>query len=229
MSKPELEFHKPTAEWRPAFPGIEGFWEQILSHDPDTGDYTRLMRVEPGADSAAAGRLTHVFWEEVYIVEGDLTDTHLNETFTAGMYACRPPGMLHGPFRSTGGCLMLEITVWSPTKMSAAYLVIYEGQPENREAFLHYYIEEHLPIIWTWPKVRQVEVAMGEEGGDALANPSGVFMIARFLFDNLEDLRAALQSPQRLHAREDSANFPPFQGNVYHQAVSIIDVPRQTS
>ena len=116
MAKPELEFHTPPGEWRPAFPGIEGFREQILSHDPESGDYTRLMRVDPGADSSAAGRLSHDFWEEVYIVEGDLTDVVLGETFTAGMYACRPPGMLHGPFRSESGCLMLEIRYGGQTQ-----------------------------------------------------------------------------------------------------------------
>jgi hypothetical protein len=39
-----------------------------------------------------------------YIVEGSITDLRLNETFTAGMYACRPPGMAHGPWRSEDGC-----------------------------------------------------------------------------------------------------------------------------
>lgn len=109
MPKPELEFHQPMAAWQPAMPGIEGFWEQILSRNPESGDYTRLLRLEPGADGAAGGRLSHTFWEEIYIISGDLTDIHLEQTFTPGMYACRPPGMPHGPFRSKDGCLLLEI------------------------------------------------------------------------------------------------------------------------
>lgn len=107
MPKPEYEFHRPNGDWRPAghAPGIE---ERILSVDPDTGDYTRLLRFEPGADSTPNGTQLHDFWEEVYIVEGDLTDVRLGETFTAGMYACRPPGMEHGPWRSEAGVLMVE-------------------------------------------------------------------------------------------------------------------------
>lgn len=108
MPKPELEFHAPTAQWRPISGRAEGISELILASDPDTGDYTRLMRFEPGADSSANGVLTHDFWEEVYIVTGDLTDLRLDETFTAGMYACRPPGMAHGPWRSEQGVLMVE-------------------------------------------------------------------------------------------------------------------------
>lgn len=109
MPKPEYEFQTPAGEWRPAGGDAPGIWEQILARDPDSGDYTRLMRFEAGADSSVNGTLTHDFWEEVYIVSGDLTDLRLGETFTAGMYACRPPGMKHGPWRSEHGVLMVEI------------------------------------------------------------------------------------------------------------------------
>ena len=47
------------------------------------------------------------------IVEGDLVvgcDAQGNggERFDAYTFACRPPGALHGPFVSRGGCVMLE-------------------------------------------------------------------------------------------------------------------------
>jgi hypothetical protein len=45
----------------------------------------------------------------VYILEGSLTDLRLGETFTAGMYAYRHPGMEHGPWTSAEGVLMLVI------------------------------------------------------------------------------------------------------------------------
>ena len=112
MPKPELEFQTPAGEWLPAGGDVHGVWEQILSKDSETGDYTRLMRFDPGADTTPNGTLTHDFWEEVYIVSGDLTDLRLGETFTAGQYACRPPGMEHGPWRSDQGVLMLEVRYW---------------------------------------------------------------------------------------------------------------------
>lgn len=108
MDKPELEFQIPDGEWRPAGGPVEGIWEQILSASDDSADYTRLLRFEPGTDSSANGALTHEFWEEVFIVSGDLTDLRLGQTFTAGMYACRPPGMPHGPWTSEEGVLMVE-------------------------------------------------------------------------------------------------------------------------
>ena len=109
MPKPELEFHQPGGAWQPAGLGVPGIWAQPLATDPETGDYTGLLRYEPGVDTTANGTRAHDYWEEVYLLEGDLTDLRLGQTFTAGMYACRPPGMPHGPWRSDGGVLMLEI------------------------------------------------------------------------------------------------------------------------
>lgn len=108
MAKPELEFHIPGSDWRAAGDKVVGIWEQILSEDPGSKSYTRLLRFDPGVSSEANGTLTHDFWEEVFIVRGDLTDLRLGERFTAGMYACRPPGMPHGPWRSDEGVLMVE-------------------------------------------------------------------------------------------------------------------------
>ena len=107
MSKEQREFHQPHGEWRRGM--VDGMTELILSQDPDTRDYTRLVVMAPGTDTTEAGVLMHDFHEEVFIVAGDLTDLTLGETFTAGMYACRLPGMPHGPYRSDSGCRMVEM------------------------------------------------------------------------------------------------------------------------
>jgi hypothetical protein len=108
VAKEQREFHTPDEAWRPAMPGVAGMWEQILSEDPDSGAYARLVRMDPGTDTSVAGVLTHDFHEEVYIVDGDLIDLTLGETFVTGMYCCRNPGMEHGPYRSEGGNLLVE-------------------------------------------------------------------------------------------------------------------------
>ena len=109
MPKPEYEFHLPHGDWVRAAGAAEGIWNQVLAADEDSGAYTGLVRYEPGADSSPNGAATHSYWEEVYILQGELTDLRLGQTFTQGMYACRPPGMVHGPWRSETGALMLEI------------------------------------------------------------------------------------------------------------------------
>ena len=111
MAKPEREFFPVTdAPWTTAMPGVvDGLFERILSTDAQSGVATRMLRFDPGTSTSAAGPQTHDFWEEVYVVEGALHDLTLNQTFVQGTYACRPPGMRHGPWVAPGGCVTFEV------------------------------------------------------------------------------------------------------------------------
>ncbi len=114
MPKPELEFFRPDQlPWEPVTgssrTGVGGELarQKILSRDAATGAQTRLLRLEAGLETTEP--IAHDYWEEVWILEGELVDLGKNRTFSAGMYACRPPGMVHGPYRVERGCLTLEI------------------------------------------------------------------------------------------------------------------------
>jgi ChrR Cupin-like domain len=88
-------------------PGTE---EKVLSRDTDDpAVLTRLVRWAPGLDTSDVGVITHDYVEEVYLLEGELTDLTLGRTFRAGHYASRRPGMRHGPYHTPTGCTMLEI------------------------------------------------------------------------------------------------------------------------
>jgi hypothetical protein len=118
VNKPHLEFHPVDMArgWAtpPGYPaGIE---QKILAGGLDEagrhGTRTRLLRFAPGVYTTAP--FVHDYWEEVYLMQGDLTvgnDAEGNggESFAPGTYACRPPGAAHGPFKSERGCLLLEI------------------------------------------------------------------------------------------------------------------------
>lgn len=99
----------------------DGIQQKILAGALDEkarrGSRTRLLRFAPGAYTTVP--FVHEYWEEVYLVTGDLTvgsDTEGNggESFVQHTYACRPPGAVHGPFKSEGGCLLLEIHYFDP-------------------------------------------------------------------------------------------------------------------
>ncbi|MFJ7217672.1 cupin domain-containing protein [Amycolatopsis sp. NPDC098790] len=110
MSKPEHEFFPVTDVGFTVCPGGDPkITERILSADKESGVATRILRYEPGADSTPMGVQKHDFWEEVYILEGSFTDLTLDKTFSAGEYACRPPGMPHGPWRTDEGVLTFEV------------------------------------------------------------------------------------------------------------------------
>ncbi|MPV35541.1 cupin domain-containing protein [Georgenia subflava] len=110
MTKPEIEF---TAVARTPFTPCTGvvpeLTERVLASDGGSGVATRILKFEPGTDTTPNGVQKHDFWEEVYILEGSMTDQRLGQTFVAGDYACRPPGMEHGPWVSEDGCLTFEV------------------------------------------------------------------------------------------------------------------------
>jgi hypothetical protein len=110
MTKFEREFFPASAvDWTPALGGaVPGLNERILAEE-GPGIATRILRFEPGTDTSAAGVQRHDFWEEVYILEGSLHDLTLNQTFPRGTYACRPPGMPHGPWVAPEGCTTFEV------------------------------------------------------------------------------------------------------------------------
>ena len=107
MPKKEMEFFDVgRIPWKRVV-GVVGVKEKVLSRDPESGSYTRILKLERGAEIPQL--LQHDFWEEVYIIKGSLTDKRKKRTFTKGMYACRPPGMKHGPYVSKSGFLGVEM------------------------------------------------------------------------------------------------------------------------
>jgi hypothetical protein len=114
MAKPELEFFDPmvldSLPWIPVEGYPDGIHEKILTIDPATGPWkskTRIIRFQPGIETTDT--LVHDYWEEVYIIEGYLIDIAKNQTFKAGMYCCRPPGMKHGPYKIPFGVTAFEV------------------------------------------------------------------------------------------------------------------------
>lgn len=120
FNKPHIEFQSidPGEGWTkpPGYPDHVKVYERILASDIDEarkkGSRTRLLRFEPGQYTTAP--FCHDHWEEVFLVSGDLivgNDAHGNggTSFKAPTYACRPPGVWHGPFKSETGCVLFEI------------------------------------------------------------------------------------------------------------------------
>lgn len=115
MAKSTSNYWNTLAEenrqrWQPV-KGLEGIAEELtLSIDAVTGEYTRLTRFLPGADTTPFGGKVHDYPEEVFIVSGRLYDHAFGRWLEAGDYASRPPGEPHGPFKTDTGCLVLEVS-----------------------------------------------------------------------------------------------------------------------
>lgn len=90
---------------------MEGLAEELtLSIDEESGEYTRLTRFLPGADTSEFGGKSHEYPEEVFVVSGRLYDAAFSQWLESGHYASRPPGEVHGPFKTEEGCVVLEIS-----------------------------------------------------------------------------------------------------------------------
>ena len=115
MSKTTAAYWNPLSMesntlWRPVT-GLHGIAEELtLASDPATGEYTRLTRFLPGADTTPFGGKSHAYPEEVFIVSGRLFDQAFGQWLEQGHYASRPPGEFHGPFKTDVGCVVLELS-----------------------------------------------------------------------------------------------------------------------
>ena len=115
MAKSSVTYWNPLkpanhSKWL-AITGMEDMAEELtLAMDESTGDYTRLTRFKPGADTTAFGTISHTYPEEIMVLQGRLYDAAFDRWLEAGDYASRPPGELHGPFRTDTGCVVLEMS-----------------------------------------------------------------------------------------------------------------------
>lgn len=120
MKNPKLHDEFKTIDmstgWEtpPGYPA--GIQQKILAGSLDekagTGNRSRLLRFEPGVYTTKP--FVHEYWEEVLLVSGSLivgNDENGNggEAFSPLTFACRPPGVHHGPFKSIDGCLLFEL------------------------------------------------------------------------------------------------------------------------
>lgn len=88
-------------DWEHA--GTDGFWLKRLHEDPERGEKTWLMRVDPGA---SAGDHAHEDYEQIYVISGRFSDGE--RTLGPGSYCCRAPGAMHST-RSDEGAVVLLI------------------------------------------------------------------------------------------------------------------------
>ncbi len=118
--KPHLEFVgvDMQAGWESPGPNYPpGFSQKMLASDIDEvakrGSRTRLLKIEPGAYLHRAvrarplgGGVPGAGRPRRRQRRARARAAAVPRAFT---YACRPPGVHHGPFTTRGGCLLYEI------------------------------------------------------------------------------------------------------------------------
>lgn len=106
------------------------------------------------------------------------------------------------PFTGAGGC---------------SYVVHYPGPAQDTDAWLAHYAQTHIPLMCRLPGVREVEMQTPIAAPCAPGIPRATHMQRnRVLFDDARALASALASPIRHEMAADTADYPPYQGGMFH-------------
>jgi uncharacterized protein (TIGR02118 family) len=97
------------------------------------------------------------------------------------------------------------------------YLVSYEGEAEDANVWLAYYIAHHPPIMARFPGIREIEICTRIDSCGFLPfRRVNYLQRNKVVFDSPEALTAALNSPVRHEMRADFKKFPPYTGANTH-------------
>ena len=101
------------------------------------------------------------------------------------------------------------------------YLVSYEGEAEDLNAWHNHYLDRHVKHMACFPGIRELEVYTRVDWVSAVPWARLNFMQRnKVAFDSPEALTAALHSPVRHEMRADYRTFPPFTGPNRHYAMA---------
>ncbi|MFM0064852.1 EthD family reductase [Paraburkholderia aspalathi] len=97
------------------------------------------------------------------------------------------------------------------------YLVGYEGEAHNFNAWLTHYLKHHPPLMAKLPGIRELEIYTRVDYRTGLDIPQATAMQRnKVVFDDPAALAAALASPVRAQMKQDFDAFPPYSGPASH-------------
>jgi hypothetical protein len=107
-----------------------------------------------------------------------------------------------------------------PLKAPVSYVVRYQRPAENETAFIAHYVAHHPQIQSRFPAIRSIMCYVPIEWRDPTPIAPASYMLGNeVVFDSVEALDAALNSPVRHELREDFKRFPKFAGRNTHYAM----------
>ncbi len=107
-----------------------------------------------------------------------------------------------------------------PGETCCSYVVTYEGEAEDANAWLSHYLAHHPAIMAGFPDIRAIMVASRIDWCSGVGwTRARALQRNRVVFDDPAALDAALASPVRHEMRADFHALPPFYGRTTHHAM----------
>src|SRR5262249_39494437 len=107
-----------------------------------------------------------------------------------------------------------------PLTAPVSYVVRYQRPTENEGDFVAHYVAHHPQIQARFPGIRSTMCYLPIAWRDPTPiTPANYLLGNEVVFDSVEALDAALNSPVRHELREDFKRFPKFQGRNTHYAM----------
>lgn len=104
-----------------------------------------------------------------------------------------------------------------------SYVVHYPGPAQDTGAWLDHYQMGHIPLMCRLPGVHEVEMLTRIDWISGLDLPRASHMQRnRVLFADADALREALASPVRDMMRKDTADYPPYEGGMFHYPMKTL-------
>jgi len=110
-----------------------------------------------------------------------------------------------------------------PRDEQCTYLVSYEGEADNFNAWLTHYLTHHPPLMTQLPGIRELEIYTRIDYRSGLHHARATAMQRnKVVFDDIAALDAALASPIRTRMKADFDSFPPYSGATPHYPMRSI-------
>jgi uncharacterized protein (TIGR02118 family) len=102
-----------------------------------------------------------------------------------------------------------------------SYFIRYRGTAADPAGFAAYYETRHAAVLKRMPGIRSLVMHAPTAWHDPCpVKPAGSLLLAQMVFESADALDAALLSAARQEARDDFHRFPPFDGEVTHEAMT---------
>jgi uncharacterized protein (TIGR02118 family) len=107
-------------------------------------------------------------------------------------------------------------------------IIHYPGKAEDLNAWLGFYFSSHVPLMKTLPGLRELELYTRLDWVTALPWPKAEHIQRnKVVFDDIEAMQAAFQSPVRSAMREDFLRFPTFTEGNRHNPMATHEIVRR--